>query len=101
MSLISNEPLWRQSDMGQWRHANGMAAGVRLMCLMPRLMPKRRLRFLVCGVAACKSNLGGPDYFHPGRCGRLLQGRSLLAQFGELHPQVAAHFGLRNTLVGF
>ena len=44
---------------------------------------------------------GGPDYFHPGRCGRLLQGRSLLAQFGELHPQVAAHFGLRNTLVGF
>ena len=42
---------------------------------------------------------GGPDYFHPGRCGRLLQGRSLLAQFGELHPQVAAHFGLRNTLV--
>jgi phenylalanyl-tRNA synthetase beta chain len=44
---------------------------------------------------------GGPDYFHPGRCGRLLQGRTLLAQFGELHPQVAAHFGLRNALVGF
>jgi len=44
---------------------------------------------------------GGPDYFHPGRSGRLLQGRSLLAQFGELHPQIAAHFGLRSTLVGF
>ena len=59
MSLISIEPLWRQSDMGQRRHANGMEAGARLMCLMPRLMPKRRLRFLACGVAVCKLNQAG------------------------------------------
>ena len=44
---------------------------------------------------------GGPDYFHPGRCGRLLQGRTLLAQFGEIHPSVVSHFGLRSSLVGF
>ena len=25
----------------------------------------------------------------------------MLAQFGELHPQVTSHFGLRNALVGF
>ena len=59
MSLISNEPLWRQSGMVLWHHANGMAAGVWLMCLMPRLMLKRRLRFLACGVVACKSNQAG------------------------------------------
>ena len=43
----------------------------------------------------------GPDYFHPGRCGRLLQGRTILGQFGELHPSVTTHFGLRSVVVGF
>jgi len=41
------------------------------------------------------------DYFHPGRSGVLMQGRTALASFGELHPSVAAHFGLRGPIVGF
>jgi phenylalanyl-tRNA synthetase beta chain len=41
------------------------------------------------------------DYFHPGRSGVLMQGRTRLASFGELHPTVAAHFGLRGAVVGF
>ncbi len=41
------------------------------------------------------------SYFHPGRSGRLLQGRKVLAQFGEFHPTISAHFGLRAPLVGF
>jgi phenylalanyl-tRNA synthetase beta chain len=31
----------------------------------------------------------------------LLQGRNRLASFGELHPNVAAHFGLRGPVAGF
>ena len=41
------------------------------------------------------------DYFHPGRSAVLMQGRNRLASFGELHPNVAAHFGLRGPVVGF
>ena len=51
--------------------------------------------------ASLQVEAGGPDYFHPGRSGRLLQGSTLLAQFGEFHPQIATHFGLRSALVGF
>lgn len=44
---------------------------------------------------------GGPDYFHPGRSGRLLQGRTLLATFGELHPKIVSNFGVRGAVVAF
>ncbi|MCU0281362.1 MAG: phenylalanine--tRNA ligase subunit beta [Acidimicrobiia bacterium] len=32
--------------------------------------------------------------FHPGRCGRVLVGDEVIGLVGELHPAVAAHFGL-------
>jgi phenylalanyl-tRNA synthetase beta chain len=51
--------------------------------------------------ASLQTDTDTPSYFHPGRSGRLCQGRKVLAQFGELHPSVATHFGLRNRLVGF
>ena len=44
---------------------------------------------------------GGPDYFHPGRSGTLVQGRTVLASFGELHPNITKKFGLKGTVVGF
>lgn len=37
---------------------------------------------------------GGPAHFHPGRVARLVLGKAELAQFGELHPQLVARFGL-------
>ena len=51
--------------------------------------------------ASLKTDTETASYFHPGRSGRLLQGRKMLAQFGELHPTIAKHFGLRGPLVGF
>jgi phenylalanyl-tRNA synthetase beta chain len=51
--------------------------------------------------ASLQTDTQTAGYFHPGRSGRLCQGRKVLAQFGELHPTVAAHFGLRGTLIGF
>ena len=44
---------------------------------------------------------GGPDYFHPGRSGTLMQGRTKLASFGELHPNVTKTFGVKGTVAGF
>jgi len=48
-----------------------------------------------------QTSAGAAGYFHPGRSGCLCQGQKILAQFGELHPTIAAHFGLRSRLVGF
>ena len=43
----------------------------------------------------------GPDWFHPGRRGQLIQGRTVLASFGEIHPAVAEAYGLKGRVVGF
>ena len=42
-----------------------------------------------------------PDWYHPGRVGRLVQGRTVLASFGEIHPSVTGSYGLRGRAVGF
>ncbi|MEX0503517.1 phenylalanine--tRNA ligase subunit beta [Alphaproteobacteria bacterium LSUCC0719] len=42
-----------------------------------------------------------PDWYHPGRVGRLVQGHTVLASFGEIHPSVAETYGLRGRAVGF
>ena len=44
---------------------------------------------------------GGADYLHPGRSGQLVQGRTVLASFGEIHPKVLDDFGLRGVAVAF
>lgn len=44
---------------------------------------------------------GGTDYLHPGRSGQLVQGRTVLASFGEIHPKVLDDFGLRGVAVAF
>jgi len=51
--------------------------------------------------AGIQTTAEAPDYFHPGRSGSLIQGRTKLASFGELHPRIAKTFGLRGTAVGF
>lgn len=51
--------------------------------------------------AGIQTSTEAPDYFHPGRSGSLIQGRTKLASFGELHPRIADMFGLRGTAVGF
>ena len=45
---------------------------------------------------------GAPEWWHPGRSGRIGLGpRRTLALFGELHPRVADAFDLRGTAVAF
>jgi len=42
-----------------------------------------------------------PAWFHPGRSASCRLGRRPIADFGELHPDVLAHFGLEGPLAAF
>jgi phenylalanyl-tRNA synthetase beta chain len=45
---------------------------------------------------------GGPDYYHPGQSGALMQGpKTLLARFGALHPALCAKLDLPVGTVAF
>ena len=52
-------------------------------------------------LAGVQVRTGGPDWFHPGRRGQLIQGRTVLASFGEVHPAVTDSYGLRGRAIGF
>ncbi|CAM3079834.1 phenylalanyl-tRNA synthetase beta subunit [Paracoccus aminovorans] len=40
-------------------------------------------------------------WWHPGRAGNIALGPNTLATFGEIHPRVLKHFGIKGTAVGF
>ena len=42
-----------------------------------------------------------PEYYHPGRSGSLVQGRTVLGYFGEIHPSIAKHFDVKGACAGF
>ncbi len=39
-----------------------------------------------------------PDYYHPGRSGSFMLGKTVIAHFGELHPSAAQDFSLKKTI---
>lgn len=42
-----------------------------------------------------------PKYYHPNRSGSIVMGKNILGCFGELHPKVIEHFGLKDRVVAF
>jgi phenylalanyl-tRNA synthetase beta chain len=44
---------------------------------------------------------GAPGWYHPGRSGIIALGKTVIAQFGELHPRVLAAFDLKMPVAGF
>ena len=44
---------------------------------------------------------GAPGWYHPGRSGVIALGKTVIAQFGELHPRVLAAFDLKVPAAGF
>ena len=42
-----------------------------------------------------------PDYFHPGRSAVFKIGQTIIANFGEIHPEILDDFGLKKTVFGF
>ena len=59
----------------------------------------------LAAIGVCVDNLQisneAPDYYHPGRSGSLMQGRTVLGTFGEIHPTIAKHFDVKGACVGF
>ncbi len=56
------------------------------------------------GVAVDKLQIvaGGPDCFHPGRCGRMQLGpKNVIGHFGELHPAALKALDVKGPLVAF
>ena len=52
--------------------------------------------------AALSISTDAPGYYHPGRSGVVRQGpKTVLAQFGEIHPGLRARLGLTGPVVGF
>jgi phenylalanyl-tRNA synthetase beta chain len=51
---------------------------------------------------AVTTSQGGPDFYHPGQSGELMQGpQTTLASFGTLHPALCAKLGLPTGITGF
>ncbi|GGK41684.1 phenylalanine--tRNA ligase subunit beta [Salinarimonas ramus] len=45
---------------------------------------------------------GGPDWLHPGRCGRIQLGpKAVFGHFGEVHPSIAKALDAKGPLVAF
>tara|TARA_Y100000991_G_C21953195_1_gene340774 strand:- start:21 stop:1646 length:1626 start_codon:yes stop_codon:yes gene_type:complete len=42
-----------------------------------------------------------PIYFHPGRSAVFKIGQNIIANFGEIHPEIVDYFGLNDSAIGF
>ena len=57
-----------------------------------------------CGMDTAKVQViaGGPDWYHPGRCGTVQLGpKNVLATFGELHPLILEALDVTGSICGF
>ncbi|MBY0407229.1 MAG: phenylalanine--tRNA ligase subunit beta, partial [Rickettsiales bacterium] len=53
------------------------------------------------GLAKCDIQAGAPGWYHPGRSGQLVLGKTVLGYFGELHPALLGTFDLDMPVVAF
>jgi phenylalanyl-tRNA synthetase beta chain len=42
-----------------------------------------------------------PHYFHPGRSATFKIGQTIIANYGEIHPEIISFYGLKSSLFGF
>ena len=42
-----------------------------------------------------------PHYFHPGRSATFKIGQTIIANYGEIHPEITNFYGLKSSLFGF
>ena len=82
--------------VADWRHSNEMVSVYDA---------KADLLNALSAIGVSVDNLQitneAPDYYHPGRSGALMQGRTILGYFGEIHPSIAKHFDVKGACVGF
>jgi phenylalanyl-tRNA synthetase beta chain len=111
--LFEVGPMFRDpSPQGQ----DTVAAGIRSGVMVPRQWSlkqrpvdafdaKADALAVLDQVGAPTTNLqvttDAPDWYHPGRSGVLRLGPSVLARFGEVHPEVLAILGVKGPVVAF
>lgn len=57
-----------------------------------------------CGMDASKVQIvaGGPDWYHPGRCGKIQLGpKNIIGTFGEFHPMTLEALDVSGPMCGF
>ncbi|MBE6450265.1 MAG: phenylalanine--tRNA ligase subunit beta [Alphaproteobacteria bacterium] len=50
-------------------------------------------------VQSLQTYRNAPSYYHPGRSGCLCLGKTVLANFGEIHPSILKTFGIKENVV--
>ena len=88
----------RQGNMRQadWQHA---AEAVSVYDIKADLMVA--LKLIGVSVDNLSVSRDAPEYMHPGRSGRLKLGKMDMGYFGEIHPSIAQHYGLKGSVVCF
>ena len=82
------------------RHWAGAAAPVDAFCAKEDALAV--LAAAGMDVGKVQIEAGGPDWYHPGRSGRLMLGpKNVLGTFGVLHPSTLEAFDLSGPAVGF
>lgn len=46
-------------------------------------------------------NKNTPKYYHPGKSANIMLGKSTIAVFGEIHPNILKHFDIKGSVVAF
>jgi phenylalanyl-tRNA synthetase beta chain len=82
------------------RHWSGPAAAVSALDAKADVLAL--LAALAVPIEALTTTADAPAWYHPGRSGVIRQGpRTVLAQFGELHPALQTNLGLSGPAVAF
>jgi len=59
------------------------------------------LEAVTCAPMSAPITRGAPGWYHPGRSGVIALGKTVIAQFGELHPKVLGAFDLKVPAAAF
>ncbi len=88
----------RQGNMrsSDWRH---QAEAVSVYDIKADLLAA--LKLIGVSVDNLAISTDAPSYMHPGRSGTFKLGKMEMGYFGEIHPAIAKHYGLKGSVVGF
>ncbi len=113
LALFELGPVFHGGEPGeQATHASGLLVGAsaprdslgsrRAVDLYDAKADAEAVLAAIGAPARMQSDRNVPDWFHPGRAGRLTLGPKLmLASFGEVHPRVLKAYGIKGAAVAF
>jgi len=113
MALFELGPVFHGGEPGEQAiHATGLLVGAnaardphgsrRAVDLFDAKADAEAVLAALGAPARAQSDRAVPDWFHPGRAGRLTLGpKVVLASFGEVHPRILKAYGIKGAAVAF